>query len=135
MSESTLKSYWRDDGILVFKATDTSAATVEDWYNQSQALLEKTDAYSKRLYDLRELNTLSIMALRTAIRLKSHRNAHFVYAIVLTRSSRTASLVQTVLAIQPGGNFQVMLDEADAVHWLNAKVPPGTGFHHPHPDS
>jgi len=128
MDESTLESYWREDGILVFKARDTSAATVEQWQRDSLALLEKTDKYSKRLYDLRNLSGISIMALRTAIRLKSHRNARYVYAIVLTRNTRTANLVQTVLSIQPGGNFQIMLDEDEAINWLNTKVPPEMSY-------
>ncbi len=128
MDESTLESYWREDGILVFKARDTSAATVEQWQRDSLALLEKTDKYSKRLYDLRNLSGISIMALRTAIRLKSHRNARYVYAIVLTRNTRTANLVQTVLSIQPGGNFQIMLDEDEAITWLNNKVPPEISY-------
>lgn len=128
MDESTLESYWREDGILVFKARDTSAATVEQWQRDSLALLEKTDKYSKRLYDLRNLSGISIMALRTAIRLKSHRNARYVYAIVLTRNTRTANLVQTVLSIQPGGNFQIMLDEEEAITWLNTKVPPEISY-------
>lgn len=128
MDESTLESYWREDGILVFKARDTSAATVEQWQRDSLALLEKTDKYSKRLYDLRNLSGISIMALRTAIRLKSHRNARYVYAIVLTRNTRTANLVQTVLSIQPGGNFQIMLDEDEAINWLNTKVPPEISY-------
>ena len=68
------------------------------------------------------------MALRTAIRLKSHRNARYVYAIVLTRNTRTANLVQTVLSIQPGGNFQIMLDEDEAITWLNNKVPPEISY-------
>ena len=128
MDESTLESYWREDGILVYKARDTSLVTVEQWQRESLALLEKTDTYSKRLYDLRNLANLSIMALRTAIRLKSHRNARYVYAIVLTRNTRTANLVQTVLSIQPGGNFQIMLDEDEAINWLNTKVPPEISF-------
>lgn len=128
MDESTLESYWREDGILVFKARDTSAATVEQWQRESLALLEKTDTYSKRLYDLRNLTGISIMAVRTAIRLKSHHNARFVYAVVLTRNTRTANLVQTVLSIQPGGNFQIMLDEEEAITWLNNKVSPEMSY-------
>jgi hypothetical protein len=127
-SESTLESYWREDGILVIRARDTSTATVEQWQREALELLEQTDTYSKRLYDMRELDVLSISAIRTAIRLKSHRNARYVYAAVMTRSSRTASLVQTVLSIQPGGNFQVIMDETDAINWLNDKVPPAESF-------
>jgi len=129
MSESTLESYWRKDGILVYRAQDTSPATVEQWQQESLALLGKTDKYSKRLYDLRELSSLSIMALRTAIRLKAHPNARFVYAAVLTRNTRTASLVQTVLSIQPGGNFQIMMTEEAAIDWLNNKVSPAMSFY------
>lgn len=128
MDESTLESYWREDGILVFRATDTSAATVEQWQRESLALLEITDQYSKRLYDLRNLTNISIMAIRTAIRLKSHRNARYVYAVVLTPNTRTATLVQTVLSVQPGGNFQIMLDETEAINWLNTKVSPEVSF-------
>jgi hypothetical protein len=128
MSESTLESIWRDDGILFITAHDTSQATVEQWLREGLALLEQTNRYSKRLYDLRNLDSLSIIALRTAIRLKSHRNAKYVFAAVLTRSSRTASLVQTVLNIQPGGNFQVMFDEEEAITWLNKKVRPQESF-------
>jgi len=128
MDDSTLESYWREDGILVYKALDTSAATVEQWQRESLALLEITDRYSKRLYDLRDLTNISIMAIRTAIRLKSHRNARYVYAVVLAPNTRTANLVQTVLSIQPGGNFQIMLDETEAINWLNTKVSPEVSF-------
>lgn len=45
MSESTLESYWREDGILVYRAKDTSPATVEKWQQESLVLLDKTDEY------------------------------------------------------------------------------------------
>lgn len=128
MNESTLESYWRDDGILFITARDTSQATVDQWLREALDWLEQTNKYSKRLYDLRQLDSLSIMALRTAIRLKSHRNAKYVFAAILTRSSRTASLVQTVLSIQPGGNFRIMFDENEAITWLNTKVAPEESF-------
>ncbi len=123
VSKSTLRSHRRPDNILVYEAEDTSLETVQAWYAQSFALLEQATKPDKRLYDLRKLKNISIFALRTAVKLKSHRKADLIYAAVLINNSRVSELVDTVLAIQPGGNFRLFSNEEEAIQWLNQKVP------------
>lgn len=123
VSKSTLHYYRRPDNILVYETEDTSVETVRAWYDHSFALLEQISKPDKRLYDLRKLKNISIFALRTAVKLKSHRKADLIFAAVLINNSRVSELVDTVLAIQPGGNFRLFSNEEEAIHWLNQKVP------------
>lgn len=123
MSKSALRSYWRPDHILVYEAEDTSVDTVTEWQTHAFALLAETTELNKRIYDLRKLKSISIFALKTALRLKSHPKASLVYAAVLINNPRVADLVDTVLSIQPGGNFRIFSNEQEAVEWLNSKVP------------
>jgi hypothetical protein len=123
MTQNTLRHYWRPDNILVYEAEDTMTETVKEWQTHAFALLDNVTELNKRLYDLRKLKNVSIFALRTAIKLKSHPKANLVFAAVLINNSRVAELVDTILAIQPGGNFRIFSSETEAITWLNNKVP------------
>jgi len=108
---------------MLIEAEDTSVDTVQDWETTMLASLKTLDSPVKRLYDMRRLNGVSIFALRTAVKLKKHPQAKHVFAAVLTNNNTVARLVNTALAIQPGGNFQLFSDEKEAVAWLNRMVP------------
>jgi len=123
MNKSTLTRYPLPGNILVVHVTDTSSATVEDWYLSS---LEEMDAYTgpvKRLYDMRDLKTVTIDAVRTAVKVRRHPKAHWVYTAVLTSNSTVAALVRAALAVQGDGNFKLFISEPEAINWLHAKVP------------
>ncbi|WP_420628574.1 STAS/SEC14 domain-containing protein [Candidatus Leptofilum sp.] len=116
---STFRAYWRDDGIRVNTAEDTSLETVQDW---EQDALAKIAAYSgpqKRLYDLRRLKRVSIYALRSAIRIKAHPNARLARVAVLANSAVVVRMVNVALSVQPGGHFRLFTDEETAVAWLH----------------
>ncbi len=122
MGQSTLTRYPMPGNILVVHVADTSPETVEDWYLSS---LAEMDAYSgpvKRLYDMRDLNTVSIEAVRTAVKVRRHPKAYLVYTAVLTNNSTVAALVRAALAVQGGGNFKLFINESEAIAWLHAKV-------------
>lgn len=123
MSKSTLTFSQRPDGIFLIEANDTSVETVHDWEETMIAQQDSLAAPVKRIYDLRQLKGVSVFAVRTAVKLKSRPNAQFVYAAVLTHNKTVAHLVNTVMVIQPGGNFQIFTDEDEAVAWLHQKVP------------
>ena len=123
MSDSTLTFYQRPDDIYVIEVQDTSVETVRAWEAAMVAQLDGLTAPVKRIYDLRQLKGVSVFAVRTAVKLKSLPNAQFVVAAVLTNNKAVAHLVNTVMVIQPGGNFQIFTDEEEAVAWLHRKVP------------
>ncbi|MCP5101465.1 MAG: hypothetical protein GY943_38455, partial [Chloroflexi bacterium] len=81
--------YWRADNIRVISAKDTSVDTVKAWEADAISQMERYDAPAKRLYNLRQLSRISIFAVRTAIKLKSHINTRFAYIAVITSSSAT----------------------------------------------
>ncbi len=123
MAKSTLKRYEIEDDILVVYAGDTSNETLVDWYNSS---IEEMDAYTepvKRLYDMRDLQTLTIQTVRTAIKIRRHPKADYVYTAVLTSNTTVAALVKASLSIQAGGKIQLFTDYDTAVAWLNEKLP------------
>jgi hypothetical protein len=123
MNKSTLYTYWRPDNIRVIAAKDTSVDTVNAWEIEATSKIEGYDKPAKRIYDLRELSGVSIFAVRTAIKLKSHMNTRFAYIAVLTNNATVAKLVNLVLSIQPGGQFYLTTDEEKAIQWLHNCVP------------
>ena len=123
MGQSTLTRYAMPGNILVVHVADTSPETVEDWYLSSLAEMETYTGPVKRLYDMRDLRTVSIEAVRTAVKVRRHPKAHLVFTAVLTSNSTVAALVRAALAVQGDGNFKLFTSEPEAVNWLLAKVP------------
>ena len=123
MSDSSFTLYQRPDAIYVIDVQDTSVETVRAWETAMIAQQDSLTAPVKRIYDLRQLKGVSVFAVRTAVKLKSRPNAQFVVAAVLTHNKAVAHLVNTVMVIQPGGNFQIFTNEDEAVVWLHTKVP------------
>lgn len=122
MGQSTLTRYPLPGNILVVHVTDTSPETVEDWYLSSLAEMNSYTGPVKRLYDMRDLKTVSIEAVRTAVKVRRHPKAHLVYTAVLTSNSSVAALVRAALAVQGSGNFKLFTGMDDATAWLHAKV-------------
>ena len=123
MNKSALKRYEIEDDIIVVYAGDTSNETLVDWYDSS---IIEMDAYTepvKRLYDMRDLPTLTIQTVRMAIKVRRHPKADFAYTAVLTSNTSVAALVKAALSIQAGGKIQLFTDYNTAVAWLNEKHP------------
>ena len=123
MSESTFRIENRPDNILVIIAEDTSEATVQHWYEYSMADMLMYTGPTKLLYDMRGLNTLSMDAVRKAIKLRRHPNIHLAYTAVLTHSNTVKALVNVALSVQAGGRFVTFTDKDQAIAWLHAQVP------------
>lgn len=117
--KSTFQAYWREDGIRVNMAQDTSLETVQEWERDAQVEIDAYDGPQKRLYDLRQLKSISIYALRTAIKMKAHPNARLARVAVLANSMVVTRMVNVALAVQPGGHFRLFTDEETAVAWLH----------------
>lgn len=123
MSKSTLRRYEIPGNILVVYVADTSPETVEDWYSSSVVEMDAYTGPVKRMYDMRDLKSISIEAVRTAVKVRRHRNASLVYTAVLTSNSTVASLVKASLSVNAGGNIKLFTDQETAVAWLNASLP------------
>lgn len=123
MAKSTLTRYQLPDNILVVHVEDTSPETVKDWYDSSVVEMNGYTKPIKILYDMRDLRTISIEAVRTAVKIRRHPKAHFVYTAVLTSNSTVMALVRTALSVQGGGNIKLFTDREEAVAWLHQKVP------------
>jgi hypothetical protein len=123
MAKSTLSRYELPGNILVVHVSDTSPETVQDWYASSVVEMNGYSEPVKRLYDMRDLNSLSIEAVRTAVKLRRHPNAKFAYTAVLTNNNTVLALVRASLSVQGDGNIKLFTDEAQAIAWLHEKVP------------
>jgi hypothetical protein len=123
MGKSTLRRYELPGNILVVYVADTSPETVDEWYTSSIAEMDAYTGPVKRMYDMRDLKSISIEAVRTAVKVRRHRNASLVYTAVLTSNSTVASLVKASLSVNAGGNIKLFTDQATAVAWLNASLP------------
>ncbi len=122
MSKSTLKRYPIKNDIIVVYASDTSDHTLTEWYESSITEMDAYTAPVKRLYDMRDLPTLTIQTVRTAIKIRRHPNADFARTAVLTSNTTVSALVKASLSINAGGNIQLFTDYDEAVNWLNKKV-------------
>lgn len=123
MPESTFRIENRPDNILVIIVDDTSDETVQHWYEYSMADMLMYSGPTKLLYDMRNLSTLSMNAVRKAIKLRKHPNAHLAYTAVLTNSNTVTALVNVALSVQADGQFVIFTDEDQAIQWLHTKVP------------
>lgn len=122
-AQSTLTIRERPDKIIVISAADTSPETLRHWEQYATKVMDGISTPQKRLFDLRNLRNISVDAVRTAVRLRHHPNANLMYTAILTSNSTVLALVRAALSVSAGGNFKLFVAEADAVTWLNEKVP------------
>jgi hypothetical protein len=120
---STFNFTMRPDNIGVITVEDTSAETLAHWYNYSMQDMDTYTQPVRRLYDMRNLPKISIEAVRTAIRIRKHPNAHLIYSAVLTSNATVLALVKAALSVQAGGNFGLFENEEEAITWLHKMVP------------
>lgn len=124
MSQSTLRSFYRPfDNIHIFAVADSSMATIQEWTGKIFARLNKEAGPHKHLYDLRELQDLSIYAIRAAIKFKGHPRSKDVYSAILITHPQAIDKINLIVKIQPGGNFRLFNNQQEAVNWLNCQVP------------
>jgi len=123
MNKSKLKRYEIENNILVVYTGDTSNETLLDWYDSSIVEMNNYTEPVKRLYDMRDLSTLTIQTVRTAIKLRRHPNANLAYTAVLTSNSTVAALVKASLSIKADSNIQLFTNYDNAVNWLNKNIP------------
>ena len=123
MTESTFRIENRPDNILVVIVEDCSDETVQHWYEYSMADMLMYAGPTKIIYDMRQLNTISMNAVRKAIKLRKHPNIDLAYVAVLTTSNTVKALVNVALSVNAGGRFTTFTDENQAVAWLHNQVP------------
>ena len=123
MTESTFRIENRPDNILVVIVEDCSDETVQHWYEYSMADMLMYAGPTKIIYDMRQLNTISMNAVRKAIKLRKHPNIDLAYVAVLTTSNTVKALVNVALSVNAGGRFTTFTDEKQAVAWLHNQVP------------
>ncbi|MBP7590634.1 MAG: hypothetical protein KBA85_03450 [Chloroflexi bacterium] len=123
MQESTFRIIIRPDNIGVIIVDDTSEATLRHWYDYSIADMNTYKQPVKRLYDMRNLDTMSLQAVRMAIKVRKHPNADLIYSAILTSNNTVSALVNVALSVQAGGHFQLFTEENLAIAWLHQKVP------------
>ena len=123
MAKSTFRISHRPDNILVISVEDVSEETVQHWFEYSMADMMGYTGPTRILYDMRRLNSLSMNAVRKAIRLRRHPNIHLAYVAVLTTSTAVKALVNVALSVNAGGRFATFTDEEKAVKWLHIQVP------------
>ena len=124
--KSGLVHYTRPDNIDVFEISNMERETVHTWEKLVTGQLADMTRPAKRLYDLRQVSTITTYAMRTVFRVRSHPNTRFSYAAVITTSERVADLTNMILRITPGGNFKIFTSETEAVAWLHQQVPDET---------
>jgi hypothetical protein len=123
MTQSTFRIENRPDNILVVIVEDCSDETVQHWYEYSMADMLMYAGPTKIIYDMRQLNTISMNAVRKAIKLRKHPNIHLANVAVLTTSNTVKALVNVALSVNAGGRFVTFTDEETAVAWLHNQVP------------
>ena len=123
MTESTFRIENRPDNILVVIVEDCSDETVQHWYEYSMADMLMYAGPTKIIYDMRQLNTISMNAVRKAIKLRKHPNIDLAYVAVLITRNTVKALVNVALSVNAGGRFMTFTDEKQAVAWLHNQVP------------
>ena len=111
----------RDDNILLIQPYNTNKDTIAYWEQAALARLDACSEPEKRLYDVRQLQGVSMYALRMLVRLRAHPNADLVYTAVLTNNNRVMNLIKTF--IHRTERVRLFHDKTEAITWLNTQVP------------
>ena len=110
----------RPDGGMHYVFTDTSEVTIEHWRKFGMEHLLDSDRLTTNLYDLRQLDELSDIAIQTAIELNNDPSVRNIRLAAVVTSEKVIQGLQKIDALSAGGGVEMAaftdIDEAEA--WL-----------------
>lgn len=134
MSESKSKPlYWspapgvgyrvnrRPDGGMNIVFTDVTEATLEHWHEFAISHLLDSDRLTRNLYDLRQIETLTDLAIEYAVEVNNDPSVRNIRLAVVVANEQVRAGVEQIAALTtPGGvEMAVFKDLEKAEEWLS----------------
>ena len=111
----------RPDGGMHYVFTDTSAATMKHWREFGLSHLMDSDRLTTNLYDLRQLDELSDVAIKTAMELNIDPSVRLIRLAVVVSNEEVREGMSKIDALSAGSGVEMALftDIDEAESWLD----------------
>ncbi|MDI6768553.1 MAG: STAS/SEC14 domain-containing protein [Anaerolineales bacterium] len=111
----------RADGGMHYTFTDLTDATVKHWQEFAHEHLLDADRLTRNMYDLRQVESIPEIAVRTAIEVNSDPAARYIRLAVVVANDTVANAIREIAALALAGTSAAIkiftdIDEAEA--WL-----------------
>lgn len=108
-----------DNGIYVYRLKSWSYAGLEQWESSINTRLDRSTEKTLSIYDMRNMDTISLRAFEVANRLENHPNSKFFVSAAILNSRRVAILLDTLIQMRRnGGRSKIFSEYEDALEWL-----------------
>jgi hypothetical protein len=101
--------------------TDLSEATVNHWQEFAHEHLLEADRLTRNLYDLRQVQAVPELAVRTAIEVNSDPTARYIRLAVVVASNEVADAIRKIAALalpETSAAIKIFTNIEEAEAWL-----------------
>ncbi len=111
----------RPDGGMHYVFTDTSETTIEHWREFSDQHLLESDRLTTNLYDLRQLDELSDIAIKAALELNFDPSVRNIRLAVVASNDKVRQGLRQIDALSAGSGVEMGIfeDIEEAEAWLD----------------
>ncbi len=111
----------RADGGMHYTFTDLSEATVKHWQEFAHEHLLEADRLTRNLYDLRQVQSVPELAVRTAIEVNSDPTARYIRLAVVVAGDEVANAIRKIAALalpETSAAIKIFTNIEEAEAWL-----------------
>ena len=112
----------RKDGGMHYTFTDLSEATVKHWQEFAHEHLLEADRLTRNLYDLRQVQAVPELAVRTAIEVNSDPTARYIRLAVVVANDEVANAIRKIAALalpETSAAIKIFTNIDEAETWLS----------------
>lgn len=111
----------RADGGMHYIFTDLADATVKHWQEFAHEHLLDADRLTRNMYDLRQVQSIPEIAVRTAIEVNSDPAARYIRLAVVVANDTVANAIREIAALalaEASAAIKIFTDSDEAEAWL-----------------
>lgn len=111
----------RADGGMHYTFTDLTDATVKHWQEFAHEHLLDADRLTRNMYDLRQVQSIPEIAVRTAIEVNSDPAARYIRLAVVVANDTVANAIREIAALalaETSAAIKIFTDIDEAEAWL-----------------
>lgn len=111
----------RPDGGMNIVFTDISEATLEHWHEFATSHLLDSDRLTRNLYDLRQIKSITEMAIEYAVEVNNDPSVRNIRLAVVVASDQVRAGVEQIAALTTPGGVEMAIFEGieEAEEWLS----------------
>lgn len=111
----------RPDGGMNIVFTDISEATLEHWHEFATSHLLDSDRLTRNLYDLRQIESITEMAIEYAVEVNNDPSVRNIRLAVVVANDQVRAGVEQIAALTTPGGVEMAIFEGieEAEEWLS----------------